>query len=96
MRNQREFSEGEWSTTEVAELTGISVRRLDHWVRSGHVRPRGGRGSGDWRLWIQEDIDRAVEIRDTYSAVCKLLTNAGLPPIFTGRRRRVLQDASQE
>jgi DNA-binding transcriptional MerR regulator len=51
---------GSFSTAQVARLTGLSVRQLDHWDRQGFVRPSiaHARGYGSARRYSFEDLVR--------------------------------------
>lgn len=69
-----------FSTREVCEITGVTYRRLDYWVRMGYVTPEiRGAGSGRARGWSNENVDRVVEIRDAIDRAVALLHGAGIP-----------------
>lgn len=42
-------------SAELVALAGISYRMLDHWIRRGWVKPRGGRGSGFLRSFTETE-----------------------------------------
>jgi len=46
MKFNRDISDGSYSTAQVARLTGLSARQLDHWDRRGFVRPSLAAASG--------------------------------------------------
>jgi hypothetical protein len=86
------------TSNQVVEMTGVSYRRLDFWVRRGLVRPAvGARGSGSQRLWAPEDVDRVIEIDEAYRCVIRILAEAGLPtaPYVHGDRRRAAHGSGQ-
>jgi DNA-binding transcriptional MerR regulator len=39
-----------------AAAIGVTYRRLDYWARMGWLRPDGGRGSGCWRKWSDDEL----------------------------------------
>jgi|SRR5579875_317594 DNA-binding transcriptional MerR regulator len=47
-----------YTTTEVANITGFSVRQLDYWARKGTIIPsfQQAHGSGSRRLYTVEDL----------------------------------------
>jgi DNA-binding transcriptional MerR regulator len=53
-----------YSTHEAALMAGVSYRMLDHWLRSGAIRPDWDPhpGSGFFRRWSPEDVDRLCEV----------------------------------
>lgn len=50
------------STTHVAQLSGLSFRQLDHYVKIGLLAPskRAARGHGTRRIWSDADVARAM------------------------------------
>jgi len=53
------------TSTQVCELTGLSYRRLDYWVRSGYVTPLvQAAGSGSSRLFAPGVVDEIFDILD--------------------------------
>jgi len=54
-------------TREVAKLAGITYRQIDHWVRDSKIQPtQPSLGSGDARLWNQQDAAKVVQIAEYY------------------------------
>lgn len=50
-----------YSTTQVAEIAGVTFRMIDYWVRNGHITIRAqARGSGSRRRWTQAELDALV------------------------------------
>ena len=54
-----------YSTTEVAEITGFSVRQLDYWAREKMIIPgfQQAHGSGSRRLYTVEDLAQLNIVR---------------------------------
>ena len=59
------------SSADVVRLAAISVRQLNYWTHHGHLRPGGGKGSGDFRKWPAAEIEIAARMGR--------LTAAGFP-----------------
>jgi hypothetical protein len=57
-------AEETWGPTSahVTRYAGITYRRLDYWVRLGHLRPGGGTGTGDERSWPAAEIEIAARM----------------------------------
>jgi hypothetical protein len=58
-------------STHVTKCAGITYRKLDYWVRLGHLQPGGGVGTGNDRWWPPAEIEIARRMGR--------LTAAGLP-----------------
>jgi hypothetical protein len=54
----------EVSTTEVARLTGATVRQLQHWSTLGLVRATGRPGYGVHRRWTADALRHAAIVAD--------------------------------
>lgn len=54
----KEMQEPTYTTTEMARITGFSLRQLDYWARIGMITPcfQQARGSGSRRLYTVEDL----------------------------------------
>lgn len=54
--------EAGYPTARVAELSGLTYRQIDHYVRIGLLTPSGrsARGSGSYRIWTEADLSRAM------------------------------------
>jgi predicted site-specific integrase-resolvase len=66
---------------EVCQLTGISYKQLDHWVRTGLVpleNPTPGHGYR--RLFDEAAVARVREIANLRRRVADLRQQQGLPP----------------
>ena len=48
--------------SQVAELTGVSVARLEHWRRSGLVVPSARNGSGKHWRYLEADVWRVRRV----------------------------------
>lgn len=67
-----------YSSSDVCEITGVTYRNLDYWVRLGILGPMTeGYGSGVPRVWMQRDVECI--------AVVKTLRDAGVDLQATGR-----------
>ena len=53
-----------YSTSQIAEWTGVTPRRIDYWCRTGLLgeRHRRGPGSGNDRAFTGAEVDRIFEI----------------------------------
>ena len=53
------------TSREVADLAGISYRRLDHYVRAGYLSPAvAAQGSGSARLWEPAVVAQLVDLQN--------------------------------
>lgn len=56
-----------YSTTEVAEMVGLSYRMLDYWVRQGYISISAkSRGSGHHRQWTHDEVEALVSVVTRY------------------------------
>lgn len=61
-----------FSTKDAANITGLTYRQVDHWVRSGFLTPdTAANGSGSRRRLSYEDLMKL--------SLAKALSNAGVP-----------------
>lgn len=61
-------SESLISSSEIASRAGITIRRLDLWVKAGRVTPIvNPGGTGRPRRWHPSQIGEIVEVRETES-----------------------------
>lgn len=54
-----------YRSSQVCEITGVTYRQLDYWVRTGIVAPSiccGGQGSGTQRRWSAADVVRVAAV----------------------------------
>lgn len=83
-----------YSTSEVSAMTGMSYRMLDHWVRSGVIRPLvvgSGRDYMD-RRWDDDDV-AAVRVLVALAEHGYAMKVAELPPLVEAARCGLLAGA---
>ncbi len=68
------------SLEHVVRVSGATARQLDHWVRTGYLRPEGPGGTGNNFHWP------AVEVRA--AILMKRLVEVGLTPAGAARAAR--------
>lgn len=49
-----------FTTTQVSEITGATVRQLDHWTRTHGLNADASHGSGHKRTWTRTDVYQAA------------------------------------
>ena len=70
-----------YSSSEVADLVGLSFREVDYWTREGAIRPAvDACGSGSRRVWTAEQVQwlqRIANVRHAAAlAGCVLMLSA--------------------
>ena len=88
---QREGTETGYRGPQTCKIVGISYRQLDHWARTGLVKPslQEAKGSGTQRLYSFQDlvrlrvikslIDAGVDLRKIRKAIDYLATHLDEP-----------------
>jgi DNA-binding transcriptional MerR regulator len=63
-----------FSTQEVSELTGASIRQIDHWARTGLVKPseRDAAGRGSRRRYSFRDVVAVRTVQNLRERYCPL------------------------
>ncbi|NUP98377.1 MAG: helix-turn-helix domain-containing protein [Armatimonadetes bacterium] len=56
-----------YSTAEVADMIGVSKNTLLRWIAEGRLRDVA-RDWRNWRVWRDDDVERARQIRDRIHA----------------------------
>lgn len=51
-----------YSLTDAMSRSGATYRQLDYWVRRNYLRPVGGYGSGNQRLWPVAEVEVAAKM----------------------------------
>lgn len=68
-----------FSTKEVMMLTGCTFRQLVHWCMSGYIPGQvKGPGTGVYRRWTTEDLERVEAIRDGFREVDAIYERLGI------------------
>jgi hypothetical protein len=62
--------------------SGVTYKQLDHWARLGHLRPEGGNGTGNPRLWTEHEVHVAEIISDLRRAGLELAAAARVARSF--------------
>ena len=47
-----------YTTTEVTAMTGASYRQVDYWARTGRIPGQTNPGTGHYRRWTEEQVER--------------------------------------
>lgn len=75
------------TTIDVAKMLDVEPRRLHYWIKQRYIDFER-KGSGVALVWTEDQINRAIEVRDAFDEVGRVLRKAGLPYPWDASNRR--------